>query len=296
MPSEAWENLPVELKQQMHWLAARMTAGRMNMGLIKPTDQLTELALATLKPSSVARKRILASPKWMRETAHHSATTVGTQEQVLGTVLRLSASTTSSDARLTQSLVVDDMPRATRLENVYRKWQDDEEFAHLKEHANFVPGDGPWPNPRAIIIGEAPGQEEDKHLRPFCGRSGNMLDGMMWDGGLKRADCFVTNVVKWRPPRNRTPTLDEVEFSIPYLRRELMVVMPEGGLVILLGQVPLSVVDQDLRVGAAHGKPFTRGNWTFLPMYHPAFILRQWKRRREEYRADWAKVKKLKAA
>lgn len=293
MPSEAWESLPPHLKQQMYWLAARMTAHRMNLGMLPPVDQLRVLGEAILRPSSVARKRIPRSSSPMPATAQSSVSASTQPAHTLHTVPQSSASTTWTDARLTSCLVVDEMPRSTRLDNVYDKWKRDPEFKHLRDNANFVPGDGKWPNPDVILIGEAPGADEDRLLRPFSGRSGNMLDGMLWEAGLKRADCFITNVVKWRPPKNRTPTILEVENSIPYLRRELMVTMPTGGIVITLGAVPLSVVDQDLRIGKVHGQPFTRGLWTFVPMYHPAFILRQWQKRREEYKSDWNKIKEL---
>jgi uracil-DNA glycosylase family 4 len=181
------------------------------------------------------------------------------------------------------------------LDNVYNKWKSDEDFHHLKDGANFVPGDGPWPNPAAVLIGEAPGKHEDKLLKPFVGQSGNLLDNSMWDAGLKRPEVFITNVVKWRPINNRTPTKEEIEDSIPHLRKELMVVLPDGGLVVLLGAVPLYVVDPDLRVGKVHGEPFTRGKWTFVPMYHPSYIL-QGRAPRDVYKKDWAKIKELRAA
>jgi uracil-DNA glycosylase family 4 len=280
MPSEAWELLTDRQKQEMYWLTARMMRDRLDGA--QPRDHLRTLAQEVLKPGS----RVL--------TQH--AATGSTVPRV--TAAPWSARTTPADAQSTEfQLVVNLMPRADKLERLYRKLQGDAEFKHLSNVSNFVPGDGRWPDPAAMLIGEAPGAHEDRLQRPFCGRSGNMLDGMLWDAGLKRPDCFVTNVVKWRPPGNRTPTRVEIEYAIPYLRKEVVTVLPDGGLVILLGSVPLSVVDPDLRVSKVHGESFIRGKWTFVPMYHPAYIIRQSSTvTRDEYKADWLKVKELRAA
>jgi uracil-DNA glycosylase len=214
------------------------------------------------------------------------------------TVEQWRATTTRKSVQSTGSvLVVDPMPRPDKLERLYRKLRDDEEFKHLSETANFVPGDGTWPAPTAMLIGEAPGAHEDKLCKPFVGRSGNFLDNCMWDAGLKRADCFITNVVKWRPPANRTPTALEIELSIPYLRKEVTTVLPDGGIIVLLGAVPLNMVDPDRRIGKCHGEPFTNGKWTFIPMYHPSFVMRPTSPfGRADYMKDWAKIKELRAA
>lgn len=281
MSRKAWEALDWEAQQAMLWLEARLMARDIIEQRTKKT-RLRELELATLKPSTLSRKGI--------------ADTSTTAAQ--GTAPKCHAGTTSTNAStagLRLQLVEETMPRLTKLDWVYRKLKEDPDFKHLRDYANFVPGDGPYPDPAAILIGEAPGAHEDKLGRPFVGQSGNMLEGMMWDAGLKRADCFITNVVKWRPPGNRTPTNAEVEYAIPYLRSELMAVMPNGGLVILLGSVALSVADQERRVMSCHGEPFSRGSWTFMPMAHPSYVL-QGRMSRDVYRADWRKIKELTAA
>lgn len=192
-------------------------------------------------------------------------------------------------------LVVEEMPRPTKLDNLYAAIKADKDFKHLAASANFVPGEGHWPGPAAMLIGEAPGAHEDKLRRPFVGQSGNYLDNSMWDGGLKRSECFITNVVKWRPPRNRTPTQEEIELAVPYLRKEVVTVLPEGGVVVLLGSVPLAVVDPELRITKCHGEAFVHGKWTFVPMYHPSYVM-QGRAPRDVYRADWRKIKELRAA
>jgi uracil-DNA glycosylase family 4 len=274
-PSPAWEMLTGRQQQEMEWLVARMNMGRMRSATPPPSSS----------HDSTVRKQDFPAP----------GRPVGTGSmETPSTAAPCSAGTTSTSAPSTV-LVVDPMPRPDRLDRLYLKVKQDPEFAHLAG-GNFVPGDGKWPGPAAMLIGEAPGVHEDRLGRPFVGKSGNFLDNCLWDGGLKRADCFITNVVKWRPPANRTPTMMEIEAAIPHLRKEVVTVLPEGGLVILLGAVPLNVVDQGRRISKCHGEPFSSGSWTFVPMYHPAFIMRGMDTRRDAYRAEWQKIKELHAA
>lgn len=276
-PSSAWHLLDPEQRQGMHWLVARMNRHRV--------------------PD--ARQRLAANhgrqgrmPGSHPHTPHVDTGTTepkDTAEQWRATTTRRSAQDTA--------LVVDEMPQPDKLERLYRKLRDDKEFKHLADAANFVPGEGVWPGPAAMLVGEAPGAHEDKLGRPFVGRSGNFLDNCMWEAGLKRADCFVTNVVKWRPPANRTPTLVEIEAAIPHLRKEVTTVLPDGGLVVLLGAVPLNVVDSGRKISKCHGEPFTHAKWTFIPMYHPSFVMRPTSPfNRADYMKDWAKIKELRAA
>lgn len=170
------------------------------------------------------------------------------------------------------------------LNTAYRK---DAAFKHLRRNSNrFVPGDGPHPSPQLMLVGEAPGAKEQAMGRPFVGASGNMLTSMLWELRRHRKDCYVTNIVKYRPPNNRKPTPDEMEASTPYLRDEVQLVLPKGGLVILLGATALEVVDPEKRVLRDQGKPFTNGRWTFVPMAHPSYVL-QGRMKRELYIAAW---------
>jgi uracil-DNA glycosylase family 4 len=132
---------------------------------------------------------------------------------------------------------------------------------------NAVPGEGPG-NARIMLIGEAPGREEDLQGRPFAGRAGKVLDDVLREAGLRRQDIFITSVVKCRPPRNRVPRKGEVATCVAaHLRRQIEVISPDiicllGGVAVgaLLGATPLSLV---------RGRPLRREH-VFLPTYHPA--------------------------
>ncbi len=134
-------------------------------------------------------------------------------------------------------------------------------------------------NPRArlVIIGEAPGSEEDREGRPFVGRAGQLLDLMLKSIGLGEADVHITNVVYWRPPGNRTPTPQEAEACRPFLERQVALVRPD--LVLALGGAAAKQV-----LGVADGIMRIRGRWHDLAIgghkvramatLHPAYLLR----------------------
>lgn len=142
---------------------------------------------------------------------------------------------------------------------------------------NFVFSDGD-PKARVMVIGEAPGEEEDAQGRPFVGRAGQLLDQMFAAIGLGRATpdaaraIYIGNVLKWRPPGNRRPSPEEIALSLPFLRRQVELADPE--VIVLMGNTPCLAVLQ--REGILR----LRGTWTegfgrpALPMTHPAYLLR----------------------
>ena len=146
-----------------------------------------------------------------------------------------------------------------------------------------------------MIIGEAPGREEDLEARPFVGRAGQLLDRMLSAIGLSRtahhADepAYITNVLPWRPPSNRDPEPAEIAMMLPFLARHVKLVNPD--LIVLMGNTPCS---------AALGKRGIlrlRGNWAeafgkpAMPMTHPAYLLRNPAAKREA----WADLLDIKA-
>lgn len=134
-----------------------------------------------------------------------------------------------------------------------------------------VPGDGN-PLSRIVFVGEAPGAKEDAAGRPFVGSAGKMLDALLASIGLCRADVYVTNVVKFRPPDNRDPTREEQEACMPFLTEELAIIDP--AVVVPLGRHALAHFLPDATIGDAHGKPHLKqGGPTVFPMYHPAAAL-----------------------
>jgi DNA polymerase len=125
-----------------------------------------------------------------------------------------------------------------------------------------------------MIVGEAPGRSEDEGGAPFIGRSGSLLFSLVRDElGLERDQCFVTNVVKCRPPANRTPRPIEVSSCRPWLEEQLARCTPRA--ILALGNTAArSVFGFDTGIGLTHGRVVTKGASQGLATYHPAAALR----------------------
>ncbi|HMI31152.1 MAG TPA: uracil-DNA glycosylase [Candidatus Limnocylindrales bacterium] len=137
---------------------------------------------------------------------------------------------------------------------------------------NTVFADGS-PKAKLVFIGEAPGRDEDLKGLPFVGRAGQLLDKMITAIGLRRDEVYICNVLKCRPPENRTPAPDEVEQCLPYLEQQLALVRPE--LICALG---LSAVQALLKtkssMASLRGRTFDYQGIPLIPTYHPAALLR----------------------
>ncbi|MCE5192929.1 uracil-DNA glycosylase [bacterium] len=135
-----------------------------------------------------------------------------------------------------------------------------------------VPGVGSA-HARICFVGEGPGREEDISGIPFVGQAGQLLDRMLAAEGLKRSDCYITNIVKCRPPNNRVPEASEVASCSLYLYAELAVIEPE--VICLLGNTALHFFFGDrYSVGQVRGTVLTKDQQRFMPTYHPAAALR----------------------
>lgn len=126
-----------------------------------------------------------------------------------------------------------------------------------------------------LIIGEAPGVEEDAQGEPFVGQAGKLLDAMLASIGLKRGDnVYITNVLKSRPPDNRNPAPDEVAACRPYLLAQIELIQPK--LILALGRVAAqSLLDTDEAVGHLRGRVHSFQNVPLVVTYHPAYLLRK---------------------
>lgn len=157
----------------------------------------------------------------------------------------------------------------------------------LKKGArNFCFSDGN-PKARVLVLGEAPGDQEDREGRPFVGKAGQLLDKMFGAIGLEREAVdaekalYITNVLTWRPPGNRDPSPEEIALSLPFIRRHIELSGPE--LVVLMGNIPCQAA-----LGR-RGILRLRGAWTeafglpALPMTHPAYLLRNPVAKREAW-------------
>lgn len=165
----------------------------------------------------------------------------------------------------------------------------------LKKGArNTVFADGN-PKARVLILGEAPGAEEDREGRPFVGRAGQLLDRMFAAIGLSRTSpdaesaLYITNVMPWRPPGNRDPEPAEIAMMQPFVERHIALVDPK--VIVVVGNTPLFALT------GSRGILRARGTWTealgrpLLPMTHPAYLLRNPSAKRE----SWADLLSLQA-
>lgn len=140
-----------------------------------------------------------------------------------------------------------------------------------KQATQLVFGDG---NPDAdiVLIGEAPGKNEDLQGIPFVGAAGKFLNEMLEMIGLKREDIYITNIVKYRPPNNRDPEPDEKTAFLPFLQQQIEVIKPK--LIVTLGRHSMEVLlPPGLRISTVHGQPKRLEGQVYLPLFHPAAAL-----------------------
>ncbi|WP_300059741.1 uracil-DNA glycosylase [uncultured Roseobacter sp.] len=167
------------------------------------------------------------------------------------------------------------------------------EHCALKRGArNLVFSDGIAGAP-VMIVGEAPGRDEDREGKPFVGRAGQLLDRMLAAIDMGRAEAaapvYITNVLPWRPPQNRDPQPEEIAMMRPFLQRHIALAQPK--LLVIMGNISAQTL-----LGK-RGITRLRGTWTeacglpALPMFHPAYLLRQPAAKREA----WADLLSLKA-
>jgi DNA polymerase len=150
------------------------------------------------------------------------------------------------------------------------------------------------PQARVMFVGEAPGREEDLEGLPFVGRSGKLLDLMMAAIGLNRTTAYIANIIPWRPPGNRTPTPQESQICLPFIRRQIELANPDV-LVCMGGPASQTLL------GIKQGIKATRGRWfdfhtgtreiRAIATYHPAYLLRTPLEKRFSWR-DFLAIKK----
>jgi uracil-DNA glycosylase family 4 len=137
---------------------------------------------------------------------------------------------------------------------------------------NAVPGEGP-PNAEILLIGEGPGFYENEQGRPFVGQAGKFLDELLGKMGVQRAEVFITNVVKCRPPQNRDPLPEELLACAGYLDRQIEAINPR--LVVTLGRYSMAKFMPNAKISAVHGQAVWVRGRLVAPMYHPAAALHQ---------------------
>jgi len=184
---------------------------------------------------------------------------------------------------------------AADLETLRSAMADFDGCALKRTATQLVFADG-VPGSRVMLVGEAPGGDEDRIGRPFVGRAGQLLDRMLGAVGLDRRSVYIANVVPWRPPGNRTPTLQETQACLPFVRRQIDLADPE--VLVCLGGSAVQTL-----LGVQGGITRVRGSWFDYPreggrpiqalaMFHPAYLLRQ----PAHKRLAWADMRALASA
>lgn len=163
------------------------------------------------------------------------------------------------------------MSKQQKLHDIKQKILNDKVTPDLAKGATQLVFGVGSPDAQIVFIGEAPGKNEDLQGEPFVGAAGKFLNEMLEMIGLKRADVYITNIVKYRPPGNRDPLPDEKEAFMPYLESQLDVIKPV--LTVTLGRHSLNCFLPELRISECHGKPKRYKGRIYLPLFHPAAAL-----------------------
>ena len=138
-------------------------------------------------------------------------------------------------------------------------------------------------NTEVMFIGEGPGEQEDLQGEPFVGPAGKLLDDMLSIIDLDRQNCYIANIVKCRPPRNRDPQEDEQEACIGYLRNQVALIRPK--IIVCLGRIAAQkIIDPEFRVTRDHGTWVQRNGVWMTAIYHPSALLRDLSKRPETFR------------
>jgi DNA polymerase len=184
--------------------------------------------------------------------------------------------------------------QANNLEALKKEVEGLDECALKKTATNIVFSDGNC-KANVMVVGEAPGEEEDKLGKPFKGQAGNLLDKMLQAIGQNRENTYITNLIFWRPPGNRSPTQEEINICLPYALKHIEIINPK--ILILTGAIATKAILRQNNKGIIQ----LRGKWQnfsinkstsikTMPIFHPAFLLRQPSRKREA----WEDLKKIK--
>ena len=137
-------------------------------------------------------------------------------------------------------------------------------------------------NADILFVGEGPGEQEDLQGEPFVGAAGKLLDDMLSIIDIDRTNCYIANIVKCRPPRNRDPKEEEQEACIGFLRNQVMLIQPK--VLVCLGRVAAKrLIDPDFRITKEHGQWICKNGIWMTAIYHPSALLRDVSMRPETF-------------
>ncbi len=161
--------------------------------------------------------------------------------------------------------------RQAELDRVHERIRQCNDCGLCTNITNYVPGEGPA-DAQIMLVGEAPGAQEDKQGRPFVGPSGSLLTRLLHSIGIDRKDVFITSVVKCRPPGNRAPTASELAACRQHLDAQIAAIQPR--VIVTLGRFSAqSLIDKSFSITQQHGIPRRIGGILYVPLYHPAAAL-----------------------
>jgi DNA polymerase len=186
------------------------------------------------------------------------------------------------------NLFIEDFQKADSVDQLYSIIHECQKCPLGKTRNKFVFGVGN-PDANAMLIGEAPGAEEDAQGEPFVGRAGKLLNDILKAANLKREDVYIANILKCRPPGNRDPQPFEMETCIPYLHKQIDLIKPK--IILCLGRVAANgLLNKKLSLGDLRNNIYEFNGIKTMVTYHPAALLRNpnWKR------GCWEDVQKFK--
>ncbi len=186
------------------------------------------------------------------------------------------------------NLFTEDFQNSDSIDQLYSMIHDCQKCTLGKTRNKFVFGVGN-PNAHAMLIGEAPGADEDAQGEPFVGRAGKLLNDILKAVNLKREEVYIANILKCRPPGNRDPQPLEMETCIPYLHKQIELIKPK--IILCLGRVAANgLLNKKLSLGDLRNSVYEFNGIKVMATYHPAALLRNpnWKR------GCWEDVQKFK--
>ena len=186
------------------------------------------------------------------------------------------------------------MDKSQKLQVLQKDLESKKDMPLIKSPEDVVFGDGN-PNAEIMFIGEAAGYWESIKRKPFVGNAGKLLDEVMNSVGVNRADVYITNMIKTRPPGNRDPLPEELEAFAPFVDEEIEIINPK--IIATLGRFSMGKFLPDVKISGVHGKVF-KINWkgkdrVVMPMFHPAAALRRGDVM-EQFRNDFKILQNLK--
>lgn len=182
---------------------------------------------------------------------------------------------------------------ASGWEQIERMIQNCRRCGLCEQRHSIVLGEGDL-HADVMLVGEGPGADEDAQGRPFVGKAGQLLDKMFSAIDIKREELYITNVVKCRPPGNRTPQDDEATACLPILRMQYALIRPK--IVVCLGATATRhLYDPEARITRVRGQWMEKNETLFLPTYHPAALLRDETKKKDVW-ADLQSIAKTYAA